>query len=53
MTIPFNFIPRFKTEICRNFKERNKCVYGDRCQFAHGRRLVKLYEFCHKYVILR
>merc|ERR1711981_1370036 len=30
--------PRFKTEICRNFKERNKCVYGDRCQFAHGRR---------------
>merc|ERR1739848_501195 len=29
--------PRFKTEICRNFKERNKCIYGDRCQFAHGR----------------
>merc|ERR1711976_485200 len=30
--------PRFKTEICRNFKERAKCIYGDKCQFAHGRR---------------
>lgn len=30
--------PRFKTEICRNFKEKAKCVYGDNCQFAHGRR---------------
>ncbi len=30
--------PRYKTEICRNFKERSKCVYGDKCQFAHGRK---------------
>ena len=30
--------PRYKTEICRNFKERSKCIYGDKCQFAHGRR---------------
>ena len=30
--------PRYKTEICRNFKERSRCVYGDKCQFAHGRR---------------
>jgi len=30
--------PRYKTEVCRNFKERSKCVYGDQCQFAHGRR---------------
>ena len=21
--------PRYKTEICRNFKERSKCIYGD------------------------
>lgn len=28
--------PRFKTEYCRNFKEKGKCVYGDLCQFAHG-----------------
>lgn len=30
--------PRYKTEICRNFKERARCIYGDQCQFAHGRR---------------
>eukprot|EP00095_Tigriopus_kingsejongensis_P003644 maker-scaffold606_size125303-snap-gene-0.18 protein:Tk03644 transcript:maker-scaffold606_size125303-snap-gene-0.18-mRNA-1 annotation:"zinc finger protein" len=30
--------PRYKTEVCRNFKERSKCIYGDQCQFAHGRR---------------
>jgi len=29
--------PRFKTEICRNFKEKGSCLYGDQCQFAHGK----------------
>lgn len=29
--------PRFKTEFCRNFKEKGSCLYGDLCQFAHGR----------------
>ena len=29
--------PRFKTEICRNFKDRGTYPYGDQCQFAHGR----------------
>merc|ERR1712126_535533 len=28
---------RFKTEICRNFKEKGHCLYGDLCQFAHGK----------------
>jgi len=28
--------PRFKTEICRNFKEKGSCLYGVDCQFAHG-----------------
>jgi hypothetical protein len=28
--------PRFKTEICRNFKEKGTCLYGHQCQFAHG-----------------
>lgn len=28
---------RYKTEMCRNFKERAYCMYGDQCQFAHGR----------------
>lgn len=27
---------RFKTEICRNFKEKGQCLYGELCQFAHG-----------------
>jgi len=30
--------PRYKTEVCRNYKEGSKCVYGDQCQFAHGRK---------------
>jgi hypothetical protein len=29
--------PRFKTEVCRNFKEKGTCLYGDLCQFAHGK----------------
>jgi len=29
--------PRFKTEFCRNFREKGTCVYGDHCQFAHGK----------------
>jgi len=28
--------PRFKTEICRNYKEKGSCLYGADCQFAHG-----------------
>lgn len=28
---------RYKTEICRNFKERSNCIYGNQCQFAHGK----------------
>jgi len=29
--------PRFKTEFCRNFREKGSCQYGDHCQFAHGK----------------
>lgn len=29
--------PRFKTEFCRNFREKGTCLYGDQCQFAHGK----------------
>eukprot|EP00088_Acartia_fossae_P067825 TRINITY_DN8504_c0_g1_i1.p1 TRINITY_DN8504_c0_g1~~TRINITY_DN8504_c0_g1_i1.p1 ORF type:complete len:372 (-),score=92.33 TRINITY_DN8504_c0_g1_i1:207-1322(-) len=29
--------PRFKTEFCRNFREKGDCVYGSQCQFAHGK----------------
>ena len=34
--------PRFKTEICRNFKEKGHCLYGDLCQFAHGKDVSRL-----------
>jgi len=27
---------RYKTEICRNYKEKGTCLYGELCQFAHG-----------------
>ncbi|CAG8609090.1 10403_t:CDS:2 [Ambispora gerdemannii] len=26
----------YKTEICRNWKEKGTCRYGTKCQFAHG-----------------
>ena len=29
--------PYFKAEVCRNFKEKGTCLYGDLCQFAHGK----------------
>jgi hypothetical protein len=27
---------RLKYEVCKNFKEKGVCKYGDRCLFAHG-----------------
>ena len=28
---------KFKTEICKNWLEKGKCNYGNRCRFAHGK----------------
>jgi len=28
---------RYKTEMCRQYIEKIKCAYGDKCQFAHGK----------------
>lgn len=28
---------KFKTEICKNWKETNFCKYGEKCHFAHGK----------------
>merc|ERR1712240_420800 len=53
--------PRFKTEICRNFKEKGTCLYGDLCQFAHGSHELRpdvvrhskyKTKLCHKYWIV-
>lgn len=29
-------IKRSKYEMCKNFREKGVCKYGDRCLFAHG-----------------
>jgi hypothetical protein len=29
-------VTRYKTELCRPFTEMGKCKYGDKCQFSHG-----------------
>ncbi|CAL1271574.1 unnamed protein product [Larinioides sclopetarius] len=29
---------RYKTELCRPFEENGTCKYGDKCQFAHGKK---------------
>jgi len=31
-----NLVPRKKYEMCKNFREKGVCKYGDRCLFAHG-----------------
>ena len=28
--------PRYKTALCKKYKESQSCPYGDKCQFAHG-----------------
>lgn len=27
---------KVKIELCRNFMENHYCIYGNRCNFAHG-----------------
>ena len=34
---------RKKYEMCKNFKEKGVCKYGDKCLFAHGEH--ELYNF--------
>jgi len=29
-------VVRLKYEMCKNFREKGACKYGDRCLFAHG-----------------
>jgi hypothetical protein len=32
---------RYKTELCKNFEETGKCNYGNKCEFAHGKKDLK------------
>lgn len=29
--------PKYKTELCKSWKETGFCVYGNKCRFAHGK----------------
>ena len=29
--------PKYKTELCKTFRETGKCPYGFKCRFAHGK----------------
>ena len=33
---PKSGVVRLKYEMCKNFREKGTCKYGDRCLFAHG-----------------
>jgi hypothetical protein len=35
-------VTRYKTELCRPFTETGKCKYGDKCQFSHGMKELRL-----------
>ncbi|KAL1455343.1 hypothetical protein WDU94_009445 [Cyamophila willieti] len=36
LNIAANIYCRYKTELCRPYKEKGECKYGNKCQFAHG-----------------
>ena len=29
--------PKYKTELCKTFESTQKCPYGNKCRFAHGK----------------
>lgn len=35
-------VTRYKTELCRPFTETGKCKYGDKCQFSHGEKELRI-----------
>ena len=35
-TTPAPVVRRLKYEMCKNWRERGECKYGDKCLFAHG-----------------
>ena len=41
-------VTRYKTELCRPFTETGKCKYGDKCQFSHGTKELRLFNASSK-----
>ena len=35
-TTPAPVVRRLKYEMCKNYREKGTCKYGDKCLFAHG-----------------
>ena len=35
-------LTRYKTELCRPYTETGKCKYGDKCQFSHGMKELRI-----------
>lgn len=46
---PIYFPIRYKTELCRPFKETGECKYGEKCQFAHGENELRTVQRHPKY----
>lgn len=42
-------VTRYKTELCRPFTETGKCKYGDKCQFSHGMKELRVLSRHPKY----
>jgi len=42
-------VTRYKTELCRPFTETGKCKYGDKCQFSHGIKELRILNRHPKY----
>lgn len=40
---------KYKTELCKNFSEKQTCPYGKKCQFAHGKHELKTITPCNNY----
>lgn len=45
------YIKNYKIDLCKNYEEKGKCKYGDKCRFAHGnhelrKKSCKSYEKC-------
>ncbi len=36
-----NYNPKYKVVLCKHYNSIKGCVYGDKCQFAHGEHELK------------